>query len=120
MQALTLLYRIVVALMLCALTACSSVPRPAASSYGCMQAVRAALPARDYDKRLHCLASAEIAQQCSVIEAYLAGIGKEVSDAFGFGDPEWADWRADRAGVYCGRTQVGDAAVEACCVKAGY
>jgi hypothetical protein len=84
-----------------------------------MQAVRTQLPARDYDKRLHCLASAQIAQQCSVIEAYIAGIGKEVSDMFGSGDPEWADWQADRAGVSC-RSREGIAAIEACCSAKGY
>jgi hypothetical protein len=85
-----------------------------------MQAVRAQMPANDNDKRLHCLVSAGIAQQCSVTEAYLAGIGKEISDLFGRGDPEWADWQADRAGISCGRSEAGDAAVEACCLAKGY
>ncbi len=85
-----------------------------------MQAVRERLPARNYDKRLHCLASAQIAQQCSVLEAYMAGIGKEVSDMFGNGDPDWADWQADRAGVSCGRSHTALQDVEACCVTKGY
>ena len=85
-----------------------------------MQVVRAQLPARNYDKRLHCLASAQIAQQCSVLEAYMAGIGKEVSDMFGNGDPEWADWQADRVGVSCGRKQQGVENIEACCMAQGY
>jgi hypothetical protein len=108
-------------LLLCCLTACSSVqPRPATSSYGCMQAVRAQLPASDSDKRQHCLVSAYIAQQCSVTEAYLAGIGKELRDLFGHGDAEWADWQADRAGVSCGRMQSDAAALQACCAARGY
>jgi hypothetical protein len=100
---------------------CSSLqPRPAVSSYGCMQVVRTQLPVNDDDKRLHCLASAQIAQRCSVLEAYMAGIGKEVSDMLGRGDPEWADWQADRAGVSCGRTHVDAAELEACCTVKGY
>lgn len=84
-----------------------------------MQAVRAQLPVIDNDKRLHCLASAQIAQQCSVIEAYMAGMGKELSDLFGHGDAEWADWRADRAGVSCGRHN-NSADIQACCAAKGY
>jgi hypothetical protein len=85
-----------------------------------MQAVRAQLPVTDNDKHLHCLVSAQITQQCSVIEAYLAGMGKELSDLFGRGDAEWADWRADRAGVSCGRSEEGAVAIDACCAKRGY
>jgi hypothetical protein len=85
-----------------------------------MQAVRAQLPTEYNDKRLHCFASAQIARQCSVTEAYMAGIGKEISDLFGHGDAEWADWRADRAGVSCGRTQIDAADIQACCAAKGY
>jgi hypothetical protein len=103
------------------LMACSSVqPRPAHSSYGCMQAVRAQLPTDDNDKRLHCLATAQITRQCSVSEAYLAGMGKELSDLFGSGDAEWADWQADRAGVNCGRAQNSMEDIQACCAAKGY
>ena len=103
------------------LTACSSVqPRPAQSSYGCMQAVRAQLPADANDKRLHCLATVQITRQCSISEAYLAGIGKELSDLFGNGDAEWAEWQADRAGVSCGRAQNSMEDIQACCAAKGY
>ena len=85
-----------------------------------MQAVRAQLPTDDTDKRLHCLVSAQIARQCSVSEAYLAGIGKELRDLFGRGDAEWADWQADRAGVSCGRMQGSDVDIHACCAAKGY
>jgi hypothetical protein len=94
-------------------------PRPADSMLGCMQAVRAQLPENPADKRLHCLVSAQIARQCSVSEAYLAGMGKELRDLFGAGDAEWADWRADRAGVRCGRSS-DEAVIEACCARQGY
>jgi hypothetical protein len=102
------------------LSACTSLqPRPEISSLGCMQAVRAQLPTDRPDKRLHCLASAQIARQCSVSEAYLAGMGKELRDLFSAGDAEWADWQADRAGVRCRRN--GDAeTIEACCAEQGY
>jgi hypothetical protein len=103
------------------LQACSSVqPRPATSSYGCMQAVRAQLPAGLPDKRLHCLAAAQIARQCSVGEAYLAGMGKELADLFGGGDAEWADWQADRAGVGCGRMSSMEVDIQSCCAVRGY
>jgi len=103
------------------LMACTSVqPRAAASSYDCMQAVRAQLPAGLPDKRLHCLAAARIARQCSVTEAYLAGIGKELSDLLGAGDAEWADWRADRMGVRCAKLSGDDAMLPACCEQHGY
>ncbi len=103
-----------------ALSACTSLqPRPEVSTLGCMQAVRAQLPADKGDKRLHCLASAQIARQCSVTEAYLAGMGKELRDLFGAGDAEWADWRADRAGMSC-RYNHDVAAIEACCAQQGY
>lgn len=106
--------------MLVMVSACTSLqPRPAVSTLGCMQAVRAQLPDKGADKRLHCLASAQIARQCSVGEAYLAGVGKELRDLFGAGDAEWDDWRADRAGVRCGRAS--DATtIEVCCAQRGY
>ena len=77
---------------LIALAGCAVVPdRPAASSYECMKAVRDALPAGLDNKRAHCLADGGIAERCSVWEANLAGIGKEVRDAFSSGDASWAD-----------------------------
>lgn len=103
------------ALMLC-LAGCTIAPdRPAQSSYECMRVVRDGLPAGLPDKRAHCEASALIAQRCSVLEAYLAGIGKELRDALGFGDPEWSDWQADRAGVGCAKQND----VAACCTQRG-
>ena len=103
------------------LGACAGVePRPAQSSYGCMQAVVQQLPESTNDKHLHCLAGAGIARQCSVVEAYLAGIGKELRDMFGAGDPEWADWQADRAGIRCARESATHADIEECCTRRGY
>lgn len=108
-------------LLLMLLTACSSLQsRPAASTYGCMQAVRGQLPAGLPDSRLHCLASAQIARQCSMGEAYLAGIGKELRDLFTAGDAEWSDWQADRAGVHCGRTYPTQEGIQACCAQQGF
>lgn len=106
--------------MLC-LAACAAVPdRPARSSYQCMRAVRDSLPADSNDKRAHCTVSALIAQRCSLFEAYVAGIGKEVTDAFGGGDPEWTDWRADRVGIRCAEQNKDLAGIAACCDEQGY
>jgi hypothetical protein len=73
------------------------------------------LPPKLPDQGAHCLASGLIARYCSVPEAYLAGIGKEVRDAFTGGDVERADWRADRFGVACARHSDGDESLAACC-----
>jgi hypothetical protein len=107
------------------LTACATIanrpPRLAHSSYGCMQAVlRDKLPADLPDKRAHCLAGGLISRYCSVTEAYLAGAGKEVRDLLGWGDAEWADWRADRFGIGCARESADDASLAACCSARGY
>lgn len=104
----------------CGLAGCNNIqPRPAVSSLGCMQAVRAQWPTELPDKRLHCLVAAQIARQCSVGEAYLAGMGKELRDLFGAGDADWNDWGADRAGVQC-RTSTDSVELDACCAQRGY
>ena len=103
------------------LTSCATNPQRAApSSYGCMVAVRDTLPKGTSDKRAHCLAAGGIAERCSVIEADLAGLGKELRDVFGHGDPSWADWEADRAGIRCQKAGQGDGKLAACCERAGY
>ena len=107
------------------LTACATIanrpPRLAHSSYGCMQAVlRDKLPADLPDKRAHCLAGGLISRYCSITEAYLAGAGKEVRDLLGWGDAEWADWRADRVGIECARESADDGSLAACCSVRGY
>ena len=108
-------------LALCGLAACATPPdRPAVSSYGCMVVVRDSLPPQPYDKRAHCLTAGRIAQRCSVFEADLAGLGKEVSDMFTHGDPSWADWRADRAGIRCAQHGRDPQALAQCCTEAGY
>jgi len=119
------MYRAIPILLLLSLTACRSLePRPAASSYSCMRAVRDQVVQRlgqnTLDKRLHCAVSAHIARQCSVSEAYLAGMGKEVSDLFTGGDAEWADWQADRAGVSCGKANADEQGIAGCCAERGY
>lgn len=110
---------VVVSLGLCG---CATPPdRPAASSYSCMVAVRDSVAPQGYDKRAHCLVSAGIAQRCSVFEADLAGLGKEFSDIFTpGGDPSWADWRADRAGIRCAKRGRDPAVLAACCAESGY
>ena len=77
--------------------------RPATSSLECARAVVAALPPGLSDPEKHCLASAGIARQCSAFEAWLAGWGKEIQDAFGGGDASFADLADDRRGRDCAR-----------------
>jgi hypothetical protein len=90
--------------------------RAARSSLGCMKAV---LARHDFtrldDDVAHCLAAGLIARHCSVSEAYLASIGKEVRDTFGSGDAQWKDVSADRRGIDCARQASADKDVEACC-----
>jgi hypothetical protein len=104
-----------------ALIGCAANPnRPAQSSLSCMRAVRDALPTGIADARAHCLAAGGIAQQCSVIEARIAGAGKEIADIFTGGDPSWADWQADRAGIGCARKHRDAQALATCCAAVGY
>lgn len=88
------------------------------SSLGCMRAVVATkLPPRISDKHAHCLAAGFIARYCSRAEAYVASVGKEVTDLFnGSNDFEWADLEADRIGIRCERSAASDQALERCCV----
>lgn len=108
---------------LLALTGCASLSgeRLAHSSYGCMEAVvREKVPENLPDKHRHCLAGGLIARYCSLSEAYLAGLGKELRDLLGPGDAEWTDWQADRAGAHCARGSETDDDVVTCCTRAGY
>lgn len=77
--------------------------RPATSSLECARAVVAALPPGLSDPEKHCLASAGIARQCSPFEAWLAGWGKELRDAFDGGDASFSDLDDDRRGRECAR-----------------
>lgn len=77
--------------------------RPADSSLECARAVVAALPPGLSDPEKHCLASAGIAKQCSPFEAWLAGWGKELRDAFDGGDASFDDLEDDRRGRHCAR-----------------
>lgn len=101
------------------LAGCAANPeRPAPSTVGCAQAVVAALPPGLQDPEKHCLASADIALRCSPFEAWLAGWGKEVGDAFGSGDPSREDLEANRLGRRCaddaGETVDAGALLECC------
>lgn len=102
-----------------ALTACVPLgggQRLARSSLSCARAaVNSSVPEGIPDKRAHCLATASIARNCSVTEAYGAGVGKELKDLFSAGDAEWGDLRADAAGVRCARAATGEIDLQACC-----
>ena len=62
-------------------------------------ALRDRLPADLPDSQLHCIAAGLIARYCSVTEAHLASIGKELKDVSGPGDAEWRDLESDRRGI---------------------
>jgi hypothetical protein len=108
---------IMLALALGACTTLSGEKRAAPSTVGCAHAVvDSKVPAGLGDKRTHCIAAGQIARYCSVPEAYLAGVGKEIKDLFTpGGDAEWADIRADAAGVRCAHSSRDDRDLESCC-----
>jgi hypothetical protein len=109
-------------LLLAELAGCASTaPRLARSSHGCMRAVVIdKVPADLPERRAHCIAAGLIARYCSSTEAYMAGAGKEVIDLIGPGNAEWADWKADRAGIDCARDAKDDLAIATCCSDRGY
>jgi len=96
--------------------ACTAIDtRPAASTLGCAEAGIAQLPEGLSDTEQHCLASALIARQCSPFEAWLAGWGKELRDAFGSGRASRADLRANQAGRRCANEGGEPGLLLACC-----
>ncbi|MEO8307632.1 MAG: hypothetical protein ABI616_06285 [Pseudomonadota bacterium] len=103
-------------ILLCGCT--SQAARPTPSSYGCMKAQRDVLPTDMPDEQKHCVASGLIARHCSVTEANMAGLGKELQDMFTGGDASWADWKMDRQGMSCAHDAADDAAVVQCCATA--
>jgi hypothetical protein len=116
------LRRLALTLAILATAACAPLPyreaRPAKSSLGCMQAaLRDRLPEQLPDSQAHCLAAGLIARYCSVTEASLASIGKEIGDLFGRGDAEWRDLQSDRRGIRCARDSRNDAGLRECCMK---
>ncbi|MCJ7453192.1 MAG: hypothetical protein MUO39_12060 [Steroidobacteraceae bacterium] len=105
--------------LLLVLAGCTSTSQRAApSTVGCAEAVVATLPAGLTDPEKHCVASASIVQRCSRLEAWLAGWGKEVQDAFGDGDASWDDLAANRIGRRCASTGDGTDALIECCRQA--
>jgi hypothetical protein len=81
-----------------------------------MHAAMDRLPLTDLpDSRAHCEAAGLIARHCSVVEAVMASVGKEVRDLFTAGDAQWRDLMSDRRGVACARRSGTDAELAACC-----
>jgi hypothetical protein len=114
-----LLPLVLLPLLMLTLVGCASqAERPTTSSYGCMVAERDALPAGLSDDQKHCVASGLIARHCSVSEANMAGLGKELQDLFTGGDASWADWKMDRVGMSCAHDAPSDEAVVQCCATA--
>ena len=75
------------------------------------------LPAAD--SQAHCLAAGLIARYCSISEAWLASIAKEVRDLLGPGQAEWRDLAADRRGIGCARQATDDDSLATCCQQVG-
>jgi hypothetical protein len=67
------------------------------------------------DRAAHCRAAGYIARHCSVGEAAMASIGKELRDMFGPGDAQWHDLASDRRGIACAKRSASDAEFEDCC-----
>lgn len=80
-------------------------------------AIRDRLPPDLPDDQKHCVAAAMIARYCSVTEATLASVGKELQDLLGSGDAEWRDLQSDRRGIECARVAATDPAVLDCCLQ---
>ena len=81
-----------------------------------MRAAIAKLPLTNLpDAKAHCEAAGLIARHCSVSEATLASVGKELRDLFTAGDAEWRDLMSDRRGIRCARNAHSDADLAACC-----
>ena len=67
------------------------------------------------DSQAHCMAAGLIARYCSISEAWLASIAKEVGDLFGPGRAEWRDLQSDGRGIRCARLAEDTAALRRCC-----
>jgi hypothetical protein len=86
------------------------------SSLACIESAIAGrnLEALPDDAEAHCIAAGLIALRCSVTEAWIAGVGKELRDLLGPGDAEIKDLRNDARGVECARA-TGKDGLDACC-----
>lgn len=51
------------------------------------------------DKFKHCSVSCMLTLRCGTLDAYSAGLLKELLDMMGMGNPETADIRANKAGI---------------------
>ncbi len=51
------------------------------------------------DKLIHCTVSCAAARYCPMTEVLALGFAKEIADALGLGEPEWADIVANMHGV---------------------
>lgn len=113
---------VVVLMATAVLAGCAPLPQREAradhSSYGCMKAaLRDRMPDNLPDSQMHCIAAGLIARYCSVTEASLASIGKEIRDLLGPGDAEWRDIESDKRGLDCARSAGSDDALRTCCLQ---
>jgi len=101
------------------LAACASQPRAPEGS--CMQRTMDSLDLSGLPSpRMHCVAAGTIEQRCGWFASVAAGLGKEFADAFGPGDAQWSDLKANAAGRDCARRADDPAALPDCCAAAGY
>ena len=113
-------FMLALSLLLSGCATLSGEPRAARSTTGCARAVLSSkVPAGLSDKHTHCMAAGMIARYCSVPEAYLAAVGKEIKDLFTpGGDAQWSDLRADSAGIRCAGSENSDTGLAVCCEQA--
>lgn len=110
---------VALAALLCGCIPLREAERSAPSSVGCARAALGdRLPPGLPDKQKHCRAAALIAARCSVGEAALLGVMKEIRDLLGPGNAEWADLRANQAGIRCARGAGSDEQIGECCDSA--
>ena len=75
------------------------------------------LPEQLPDTHKHCMAAGLIARHCSLTEASLASVGKELKDLLGSGDAQWRDLQSDRYGLDCARGARNDDELLRCCME---
>ena len=112
-------HRLAVLALAAVAAGCAAQPRAPASS--CMQQAVDSLVLEDLpDLRRHCLAAGTISIRCGNADAVVAGLAKEMSDAFGPGDASRRDLAANAAGRECARRSADATQLPACCGEAGY
>jgi hypothetical protein len=69
------------------------------------------------DKSKHCTMSCYLTRKCGGAESAIIGFLKEFADLLGFGNAEWADLRANRAGIHYGYSASSNYACRKFCTR---